>query len=71
VDKRYIRPDGSVVWVHIIVAPLTLPNDKQWAHICLVQDITERKEIERALQESERSKSVFLSRSSSNMNMRS
>ncbi|NLL52862.1 MAG: EAL domain-containing protein [Peptococcaceae bacterium] len=60
-DKRYIKPDGSIVWVHMVVAPLTLPNDNQFNHICLVQDITERKMIEKALNESERSKSVLLS----------
>ncbi len=59
-DKRYIKPDGSVVWVHMVVAPLTLSNGKDCSHICLVQDITERKEIEKALNESERSKSVLL-----------
>lgn len=60
-DKRYIRPDGSIVWVHMIVAPLKLANDQQSYHICLVQDITGRKTMEEALHESERSKSVFLS----------
>ena len=60
-DKRYIKPDGSIVWVHMIVAPLTLSNDQQYNHICLVQDITERKAIKEALHESERSKSVLLS----------
>jgi len=60
-DKRYIKPDGSIVWVHILVAPLILPNVQQCGHICLIQDITERKAIEKALNESERSKSVFLS----------
>lgn len=40
-DKRYIRPDGSIVWVHMIVAPLTLPFDQHFNHICLIQDITE------------------------------
>lgn len=59
-DKRYIRPDGSVVWVHMAVAPLTLPNEREYRHICLIQDITERKEMEKALNESERSKSVLL-----------
>lgn len=60
-EKRYIRPDGSVVWVHMVVAPLILPDDSLYRHICLVQDITERKMIEQALNESERSKSVLLS----------
>ena len=58
-DKRYIRPDGAIVWVHLIVAPLT--NGQKYSHICLAQDITECKMIEEALNESERSKSVFLS----------
>jgi len=60
-DKRFIRPDGSVVWVHMTVAPFTLSDEKQCNYICLVQDITERKAIEEALNESERSKSVLLS----------
>ncbi|HHY81276.1 MAG TPA: EAL domain-containing protein [Clostridiales bacterium] len=60
-DKRFIRPDGSIIWVHMIVAPLALSDDQQYSHICLIQDITERKAIEEALNESERSKSVLLS----------
>jgi PAS domain S-box-containing protein len=59
-DKRYIKPDGSIVWVHMIVSPVALSNNKH-THICLITDITERKAMEEALQESERSKSVFLS----------
>jgi len=60
-DKRYIKPDGSIVWVHMIVAPLDFPDDRHFSYICLVQDITERRVFEEALHESERSKSVFLS----------
>lgn len=61
-EKRYIRPDGSEVWVHMVVAPLHIPTNHQYSHICLVQDISERKRAEQRLAESERSKSVLLSR---------
>lgn len=60
-DKRLIRPDGSVVWVHWIMARLALSGDPRYNHICLAHDITERKRIEDALIESERSKAVLLS----------
>ena len=60
-DKRYLKPDGSIVWVYMVVAPLTINTKNLFTHICLVQDITWRKEIEARLLESERSKSVLLS----------
>lgn len=59
IEKRYIRPDGSTVWVRLIVAPLRLEN-MSFNHMCLVEDITERKRIEDALHESERAKAVLL-----------
>lgn len=59
--KRYIKPDGSIVWVFVIVAPLTLVNNEQRIYVSLAVDITECQAIEQALRESERSKSVFLS----------
>ncbi|WP_313371235.1 EAL domain-containing protein, partial [Sedimentibacter sp.] len=60
-DKRYIRHDGSYLWAHIVVARLDLASDYKFNHICFIQDISERKEIEKTLEESERSKSVLLS----------
>lgn len=60
-DKRYIKKDGSHLWVHLVIARLNLTSDYKFSHICLVQDITKRKEIEKSLKESERSKSVLLS----------
>jgi len=59
-EKRFLRPDGSYVWVHMVVSPLNLVNDHTYNHFCLIQDITERKEMERTLAENERSKSVLL-----------
>ena len=60
-DKRLIKPDGSTVWVHQIMSKLALSDEHQYNHICLIQDVTERKAMEEALIESERSKSVLLS----------
>ncbi len=60
-EKRMLRPDGTYVWVSIVVAPFELADHKERRYICLVQDISKRREIEKALVESERSKSVLLS----------
>lgn len=45
-EKRYVKPDGSYIWVHIVVAPLQVQNDMSNNYICLVEDITERKNME-------------------------
>ncbi len=42
-EKRYIKPDGSFVWVYMVVAALT---SNRCNYICLIQDISERKKIE-------------------------
>ncbi len=60
-EKRFIKSDGSIVWVQMVVGPLTLTKNYSDRHICLIQDITQRKEIEKVLVENERSKSVLLS----------
>ncbi|WP_417204479.1 EAL domain-containing protein [Acetoanaerobium sticklandii] len=61
IDKRIIKPDGSVVWVHLIMSNIYLSPERPCNQICLIQDITPRKSFENALIESERSKSVLLS----------
>lgn len=60
-EKRYIRPDGSTVWTNLTIGNLIGANDSENMHLCILEDITERKRIEQALQESERSKAVLLS----------
>jgi diguanylate cyclase (GGDEF)-like protein/PAS domain S-box-containing protein/putative nucleotidyltransferase with HDIG domain len=45
-EKRFIKPDGSAVWVNMLVESIYLKNNKQdTSYICLIQDITEQKLI--------------------------
>ena len=59
-EKRLLRPDGSIVWTHIKVSQLLGIPDKHSMYICLLEDISSRKATEESLKESERSKSVLL-----------
>jgi PAS domain S-box-containing protein len=52
-DKRYIRKDGSLVWVHITVAAIQNDQGEVDYNLVVAEDITERKMVENALKESE------------------
>jgi diguanylate cyclase (GGDEF)-like protein/PAS domain S-box-containing protein len=58
--KRFIRPDGSIVWVNMTMAPLTLEKEGG-NHVCIMEDFTEQKKIEEELQKSEKSMAMLLS----------
>jgi formate hydrogenlyase transcriptional activator len=53
-EKRCIRPDGSVRWAEIEVVPMWPEGDGPGWHMAIVQDITERKQAEEDLRNSER-----------------
>lgn len=61
-EMRFVRPDGTVVWVNMTVSKLHLVSEDTLNeyYLCMVQDIQARKEGEEALRESERSKRVLL-----------
>ena len=59
--KRYIRRDGSDVWLRMSLAPINLGNNDIISHVCMFEDITERIQTEINLKESERSMSMLLS----------
>ncbi len=52
-EKRYLHKDGSVVWVNVTVSALHDPAGRPERLIGVVEDITERKRAQAALQESE------------------
>ena len=60
-EKRYIRPDGTTVWVNMLVSAIKTDDENIFSHLSLIEDITSRKKAEEDLFESERSKSVLLS----------
>ena len=42
-EKRYIRKNGTIVWVLLTVSPMWQIGESPTHHIAVVQDITERK----------------------------
>jgi PAS domain S-box-containing protein len=52
-EKRYLRPDGTIVWVSNSVAWITDGDDVPRGFVEISQDISERKRLEAALQGSE------------------
>lgn len=60
-EKRYFKPDGSMIWVDFAASTLKNRANADVLHLCLLEDITKRKTLEQSLRESERSKSVLLS----------
>lgn len=51
--KRYIRPDGSIVWVDLSVVPFKNGEGVVQKNLCMVEDITDRKFNEEKLKKSE------------------
>ena len=51
-EKRYIRKDGSSVWVNLTVSMVRDPDGNPRYSVSVIEDITPRKVAEKALQES-------------------
>jgi PAS domain S-box-containing protein len=51
IEKRYLRPDGRVVWVNLSVVPMWAPGEQTRLHMAIVQDITERRRAEEELRQ--------------------
>ena len=63
-EKRYVRPDGSVVTVNVKAAPLEGQPGLHRCNLVMAQDITEREQTRTALQRSEQSYRMFVAQSS-------
>ncbi len=59
-QKRYLRPDGSAVWVNITVSLQRDADGRPLHYISVVEDITERMQVDEALRDAHRQKDEFL-----------
>ena len=48
-NKRYFRPDGSIVWVKMTIVPLTARAGLGTLHLCTIEDVTQSKLNEESL----------------------
>lgn len=46
IDKRYVRPDGSIVWAHNIVFAITGADGQSKFGVAIVSDISDRQQID-------------------------
>jgi len=56
-EKRYLKPDGTITWINLTVTPIEVSDKSSPRHIAIIEDITQRKLQEQLiLNESEKNK---------------
>ncbi len=48
-QKRYIRPDESIVWINMTIAKIETEDTTHPFHLCMIEDISQRKYTEQKL----------------------
>ena len=49
IEKRYNHPDGSLVWINMTISKILNHDKSHPRHLCMIEDITERKRAEQEL----------------------
>jgi diguanylate cyclase (GGDEF)-like protein/PAS domain S-box-containing protein len=62
-EKRYLRKDGATIWVNLTVSLLSDMAEEPVSFLRIVEDITERKQAEEALRETNELLSLFMKHS--------
>ena len=45
-EKRYVKPDNSIIWVNVAITPIITDDKNNPFHLCMIEDITEKREAE-------------------------
>ena len=53
-EKRYLQKDGNVVLIHMTISPIQVEDKTNPRHLCMIEDITERKFAEKKLESSQK-----------------
>lgn len=59
-EKRFIRPDGSIVWTNMKISRLEGVSHRNDMHLCLLEDITLQKDTEKSLLENQRREALIM-----------
>ena len=52
-EKRYVHPDGKLVWINMTIVPIKKEDYKSPRHLSMIEDITDRRQAEFLLKQSE------------------
>jgi len=50
INKRYIKPNQSIVWINMTAAALKVEEEGKPCHLCMIEDITESKATQERLE---------------------
>ena len=53
IEKRYLHKDGSIVWANLTASPLWQPGETPENYIVVIQEMSDRRSAQEALQQSE------------------
>jgi PAS domain S-box-containing protein len=53
-NKRYLKPDGTIVWISMTVEPIKVDDKAKPVHLCMIEEITDRVMLEEKIHQSER-----------------
>ncbi len=46
IEERYLHHDGTPIWINMTIAPICVEDKTHPRHLCMIEDITERKQME-------------------------